>query len=113
MGMLLVGYFQSIGKMVPHDIDPMIRAGKKELPQTTKKMQKILGLVKRGRSNEAFNELLSLTMSLHEETGKKVLLVLDEFTRFETFNLKDPFTALGKHIMGAEKYDVFSCQFRI
>jgi len=99
MGMMLVGYFQSSGKSLSDDIDQLIKVARRELPQTAKKMLKILGLLKKGKVSETFNELLSLTVDLSNETGKKIVLVLDEFTRMGDFDLKDPFTVFGKHIM--------------
>ena len=99
MGMVLAGYFQSLGKNIPHEIEIMLKAARRELPRTTKKMAAILKMLKRVRHNDVFYELFSLCLSLADETEKKIVLVIDEFSLFDQFGLKDPYVAFGKQIM--------------
>jgi hypothetical protein len=99
MGMMLIGYYQSAGKAVPPAVEEMIKGVRRELPCTTKNMSRILQLVKKNKHNEAFYELFSLCSSLAAEAGKKIVVVIDEFSLFDQFELNDPFSTFGKQIM--------------
>ncbi|MFC1809191.1 hypothetical protein ACFL3D_03610 [Candidatus Omnitrophota bacterium] len=99
MGMMLVGYYQSLGKNIPHEIEPMIKGARRELPKTTKNMSRILQLVKKNKCSEAFYELFSLCSLLATEIDKKMIIIIDEFSLFEQFDINDPFSIFGKQIM--------------
>ncbi len=55
---------------------------------------------------EAYSLLLDLPQVLHDETGRQVLLILDEFQRLEEFPLKNPFLELSNKIM-VQKYTMY------
>lgn len=99
MGMVLVGYFQSVQKTMPHGIEEMIKMARRELPVTTKKMVHILQRIKKHRLTDAFHDLFSLAVILSEEVNKKIVMVIDEFSLFEQLDVKDPFAIFGKQIM--------------
>jgi len=96
---MLIGYYQSAGKAVPQEVEEMIKGVRRDLPNTTKNMGRILQLLKKNKYNEAFYEIFSLCSTLATEAGKKIVVVIDEFSLFDQFDLNDPFSIFGKQIM--------------
>jgi len=70
------------------------------LPKTVEHVRGLRKMVRRGEKNAAaVREVLGLTALLAEETGKKVVLILDEFHALEDLPVQDPFGLLGHQIM--------------
>ena len=99
IGGILHGY-QRFRKL-PAALSPqdLINQTRRSLPVLFKKVRAIKKLVDARQYQESYRAILSLPYVLQQETGKKILLVIDEFDRLENFALKDPFEALGKEIM--------------
>ena len=68
-------------------------------PDTLERMKEAKKHAFRKKWNVAFRELLGLTAALQEETGKKILLILDEFQDLAGLELPDPFGLFGKEMM--------------
>ena len=69
------------------------------VPQTAALGKRILSLAEAGRSDEAYNQLWDLPQVATQETGHRVLLVLDEFHRLRCLSVREPFQSLGRRIM--------------
>jgi len=69
------------------------------VPRTAALGSRIAGLVEGGRLDEAYDRLWDLPHLLTQETGHRVLLVLEEFHRLRGLAVRDPFRSLGRKIM--------------
>lgn len=99
MGELLISLYRSIYHSIPDSFQILIRSLKKIIPATISRMKSVKSLTTHHRHQEAFRELLALTGEIQKESGKKILMVLDEFHRLSDVGLNDPFGYLGKEIM--------------
>ncbi len=70
------------------------------LPKTLEKVRHLRRLLSRGEKPAvSLRELFSLTAMVTEESGKKVVLVLDEYHHLENLPVPDPFGILSRQIM--------------
>ena len=69
------------------------------VPRTAALAARVEALSEAGRLDEAYEHLWELPGLVTQETGHRVLLVLDEFHRLRGFPLKEPFRSLGRKIM--------------
>ena len=99
MGALLAGFLEVYGEKVPVEFNALIKRTKRLLPRTLKKMRQIKRILAKEDGDLAFQEILSLTRLLQEESGKKVLLALDNFDKLGDLLLKNPFDTFGNAIM--------------
>ncbi len=99
MGALLFGLLKAKGKPVSGDFSALINRSKRFIPKTLSRMRLIKQLLKKGRLKECYGSLLSLPRILSEETGLKILIVLDEFNQITEYGIKDPFKELGTELM--------------
>lgn len=68
-------------------------------PKTAQICIKVLQYIEKGKSDEAFSFMLDVPLTLFEETGKRPILILDEFHNLHNFVLKNPFGTLAKKIV--------------
>ena len=69
------------------------------VPRTAALAKRITAWNESGRLDEAYDHLWELPHLLTQETGHRVLLVLDEFHRLRGFSVKEPFRSLSRTIM--------------
>ncbi len=81
------------------DLSYLVKAAVKSLPETIKITKKIEASLKEKLFDQAYFLVLDLVSVLQEETGKKIIVVLDEFHRLNDFRLGRPFADFGKKIM--------------
>ncbi len=78
----------------------LIQTAESFIPETVQKIRQLKKWFRKGeRHTAAVRELFGLASSLAEETGKKILLMMDEFQELERLQVPDPFALLGKEIM--------------
>jgi len=100
MGSLLQAYLTAKGQKFRDDLDMLTENAAGDLPLTTGKIQRIRRNLRKGDwGAPVARELFSLTGVLAQETGKKIILMIDEFDNLEYLPSTDPFAALGKEIM--------------
>ncbi|MBI4373122.1 MAG: ATP-binding protein [Candidatus Omnitrophica bacterium] len=99
MAELTTSFYHAFGKPLPSSFQNLLRSLKESIPKTLQRMRLVKKLTFKRRYDQAYQELLGLTALLHQECGKKVLVVLDDFDRFSEMGLKNPFADLGKEIM--------------
>lgn len=98
-GSLLSGFFISQNLNVPQTFHSLLLAADPLIPKTTERIRHLKKLARREKPGHLMKELFSLSGILAEETGKKMVLILDEFDKLERTFLCDPFSTLGKEIM--------------
>lgn len=99
MGSLLASFLKSRGQQVPMEFDLLINRCRRHIPKTLNKMRQIKNNLKQEDWNDAYREILNLTAVIQQETGKKILLILDNFELLEEMLLKNPFDDFGKAVM--------------
>lgn len=97
---LLFGYFSNAKIPLPEKFVQWLTVAEPAIPKTIEKIKHLKKMLHRGEKNAtSVRELFSLTGILAEETGKKILFMLDEFHALENLPAPDPFSLLGKEIM--------------
>lgn len=71
----------------------------RQAPKTALWVKSLLEKRQSLRPAESFAMLLEIPLRLWKETGKYVILILDEFDRILGFGIEEPFAELGKQIM--------------
>ena len=99
LGALLQGYLFWKGIPVPDEFQLLVKTSRQYIPKTLERMRGVKKFAFQKKTTLAFRELLNLTATLSEETGKKILLVLDEFQYLGSLELADPFGLFGKEMM--------------
>lgn len=96
---LLYHFLKGQNLPLQEDIVLLCESCRLSIPLTTAEIDKVLLLMKEGKQDDAYAALLNLPEVFHAETGKSVVLILDEFQHLENFAVRDVFVELGKRIM--------------
>lgn len=96
---LLYNFLKAIDKPVVEDFNILITNSLEFIPKTVENMRRVEGCLEKRQFAQAYNYLLDLTALLREESGKRPVVILDEFHRLGNFKMVDPFPNLGKKIM--------------
>ena len=96
---VLYGYERFLGLHPTGNLKVLIKQMNKRIPRTIKQMRAIRKLTDARQFDSSYREHLNLLSVFREETGKKILLVMDEYHRLIHLPLSDPFAQLGKEIM--------------
>lgn len=99
MGAFLHSYLVFRVREVPDSFDELVKKAKKYVPHTLKAMHSVSRQVKRRDYDKAFSMLLELSTILQKETGKKVLIFLEQFDRLQQFDITEPFSHFSNQIM--------------
>lgn len=100
IGALLTGYMSSTGRgSGACELTGLLSACEPFIPQTVQAIHKFMKSRRRDKNHAYAEELFSLSRTLSEETGHKIVLIIDEFQELEKIPVPDPFALLGKEIM--------------
>lgn len=99
LGSLLQGFLSSQGISFPEEFQLLVKTSRTYIPRTLERMREVKKHAFQKKTALAFRELLDLSATLREETGKKIVLILDEFQLLGTLELTDPFGLFGKEMM--------------
>lgn len=99
LGGLLQGYLITQGIPFPDEFQTLVKISRTFIPKTLDGMREAKKHAFHKRTGLAFRELMALTGTLQQETGKKILLILDEFQGLEDLEVTDPFGLFGKEMM--------------
>ena len=99
LGSLLQSFLHSLGLALPEEFQQWVKISKEYIPRTLERMRQVKKYAFQKKYSSAFRELLALTATLREETGKKILLILDEFQFLGSLDLTDPYGLFGKEMM--------------
>ncbi len=69
------------------------------MPKTVKAIRSIEALIKNGKTSKAYSVLFELPGIAYAETGRRAVVILDEFHRITDFGIDNAFATLGKYIM--------------
>lgn len=99
LGALLSGTFRSYQKVPPADFQSLITEAAAFIPQTVERIRHFKKMTRREKPGTVLKELFSFPERLHGETGRKVIMMIDEFDALSALPVSDPFAALGREIM--------------
>lgn len=99
LGALLQGFLSWKGVALPDEFQLLVKTSRQYIPKTLERMREVKKLAFQKKTALAFRQLLNLTATLSEETGKKILLIIDEFQHLDSLDLTDPFGFFGKEMM--------------
>lgn len=106
IGALLTGFFLTQSVKPPSTFQSLVANAEPLLPKTIERVRSLKAAMRKGRIAASARDLFSLPALVSEETGKKIVLMIDEFDHMETLPVPDPFALLGKEIM-VEKDTLF------
>jgi len=96
---LLYNYLKKENLPLQEDLKLICAEARNRLPRTVFLVTAIDDLTSQGKHLEAYHMILSLPEIFTQETGRSVVLILDEFNYLEDFNIPEVFAELGKRIM--------------
>jgi len=99
LGSILYAYQRFLELAPPKDYQTLVKQMRRRLPQVLKRMRFARRLAESRQLDSSYREHLALLSTLSQETGKKVMLIVDEFDRIQHLPLSDPFSQLGKEVM--------------
>jgi hypothetical protein len=77
----------------------LIEELKKAYPKTAHVCLRVAQDIEKNKFEEAYSFMMDIPSVIYEESGKKCVLILNEFHNLDNFVLKNPFSALAKKIM--------------
>ncbi len=80
-------------------LESLLESAEETLPKTCKAARHILKLNKQGNAALAVRELFALVGQLAEETGRKVVLFMDELLALEKLGIHDVYSIFGNRLM--------------
>lgn len=98
-GAILTGLFLSQGVQPPQTFHSLLLAADPIIPKTTDRIRALKKSLRREKSAALLKELFSISEIFAQETGKKLILMIDEFDQLDSLGVPDPFGILGKEIM--------------
>ncbi len=84
---------------IPKTLNGLLREAEPIIPQTVTAVKHLQKIIRQEKYSLAVKELMMLSGALARETGKKVILMIDEFQALEELPGADPFALLGKQMM--------------
>lgn len=84
---------------IPNSLASLMKEAEPLIPLTVRAAKHVQKLLRQEKNLAAVKELFALSSLLVRETGKKVVLMVDEFQGLEKLPVPDPFSVLGKQIM--------------
>lgn len=98
-GAILAGYLAACMPAVPADYQALLIEAESRIPKTVEKVRRFKKQIRHEKNAAAVREMFSLLASLPQETGKKVVVIIDEFQELNRLPAPDPFALLGREIM--------------
>jgi hypothetical protein len=89
IGVLLYNFLVNSGLPLQEDPDYLIKKSQRYIPRTIERIESLLIASNKRRSTGLFAELLSLTESVYQETGKRCVIIFDEFLNLENLGFKN------------------------
>lgn len=99
MGALIASFLRAKGEVLSLEFKDLIDKSRRWIPGTLRKMAAVKRALGKEDPNALFREMLALTETLREESGKKLFLIFDNIDLLEEILPRDPFKDFGKAIM--------------
>ncbi|MBF0511922.1 MAG: ATP-binding protein [Candidatus Omnitrophica bacterium] len=96
---LLYNYLKKKSLPLHEDLKLLCQESRSSIPRTVFLVDALEALRAQGKTFEAYHMLLSLPEIFSQETGKSLVLIFDEFSALENFQIPEVFAELGKRIM--------------
>lgn len=96
---LLSSVFLSRSVRPPDSFQSLLAAADPILPKTMERIRQLKKIARREKNTEVVRELFAIGESLVEETGKKMVFMIDEFQDLADLPASDPFALLGREVM--------------
>lgn len=98
---ILFGFLKTKGIVLSKEnLARLIEEASLYLPRTASKIKEIVAEPKKDKIDTAtFREMIGVPEIIFEETGKKIVVVLDEFQNLDALKIRNVFEELGKKIM--------------
>jgi hypothetical protein len=96
IGVLLYNFLSNSGIPLKEDLDFLIEKSCVFIPGTVEKIKGILYALEKRKKTNIFTEVLSLCEILNQETGKRCVVIFDEFLNLETLGIKDLYEEWSK-----------------
>jgi Ni2+-binding GTPase involved in maturation of urease and hydrogenase len=87
-GTMLYNLLANSGIPLKENLDYLLLKSERYIPKTCEKIRLLLNALEKGRRNNILTDLLSLCESLHDETGKFCVVIMDEFHNLENFKIR-------------------------
>ncbi len=98
-GSILYNFAKSRNLALHDDLNLMLESTKKLIPQTVEAIRKIQSTAAKGKTAEAYRDLIALPEIFTLESGKFCVIILDEFHYLADLMIPQAFQELGKKIM--------------
>lgn len=99
LGSLLYHYLGEKGLIIKDEFDYLSMAIEKILPNTSNQIKALIQLIERHKTNEAFAKIFDCTDTFCQESGQKLVFIIDEFHILDEMGIKNAFGVLSKRIM--------------
>lgn len=99
MGAVLSASMLDRALNIPKTLAGLLHEAEAVIPKTAMAVKHLQRLLRQDKNLLAVKDLLTLSGILARETGKKVVLMIDEFQAIEKLPASDPFLLLGKQMM--------------
>lgn len=99
LGSILYSYQRFLELAPAKDYQTLVKQMRRRLPQVLKRMRIARRLADSKQFESSYREHIAMISTLAQESGKRVVLLLDEFDRLAELPLSDPFAQLGKEVM--------------
>jgi len=99
IGILLYNFLANNNIALKEDLDYLIERSRAYIPKTAEKIKYILLALGKRKKQSILRELFLLCDSIHQETSKSCVVILDEFLNLEKLGIKDPYKEWSKLIM--------------
>lgn len=99
LGALLYHYLKNKDVETSIELEFLKKSAQNYIPKTVEVIRTIENNIKNLQFDQAYENLLSLTAVLKQESGTSCILMLDEFHLLDTFKIETPFSTLAKEIM--------------
>ena len=96
IAVLLYNFLVNSGIPLKEDLDFLIDKSEKYIPKTIESIKAILNATSRRKKTNIFTELMSLCESINQETGKSVVVIMDEFHNLENLGIKNLYQEWSK-----------------
>ena len=103
MGAILCSVMLGRTLNIPASLNAAILEAEPIIPSTVQAVKHIQRLFQQEKNSAAVRELFGLPLILARETGKRVVLMIDEFHELGKLPVPDAFAILGKQIMPAKE----------
>ncbi len=103
VGVLLYNFLSNSGIPLEENLEYLILKSEKYIPRTIERIKAILLAVDRRKKNNIFTELLGLCESMHQETGKCCVVIMDEFQNVETLGITGIYREWSKLLISQKK----------